>query len=161
MKVYKFIRKQSLPISIHQAWDFFSVAENLVRITPEYMRFRIVHRSGGPSAYAGQIIQYRLFAFPFLPVSWTTEITYVQKPNCFVDDQRSGPYALWHHQHHFKALADGVEMTDEVNYALPLGFLGRIANSLFVQRQLNAIFDYRFSMLREIFHTNQIILKTA
>jgi ligand-binding SRPBCC domain-containing protein len=161
MKVYTFMRKQSLPITIEQAWDFFSVPENLVRITPGYMRFRILHRTGGPSIYAGQIIKYRLFVFPLLPVSWTTEITHVQKPNDFVDEQRLGPYAFWHHQHHFKAVADGVEMTDQVTYALPLGFLGQIANWLFVQRQLNAIFDYRFSVLKEIFNKDQIILTTT
>ena len=161
MKVYTLTRKQFLPISIEQAWNFFSVPENLARITPEYMRFQILHVSGGPSIYAGQVIHYKLFALPLLPVSWMTEITHVQKPDYFIDEQRSGPYALWHHQHHFKAVAGGVEMTDEVNYALPLGILGRIAHWLFVQRQLNAIFDYRISRLRTIFTNNQIVLKTA
>lgn len=160
MKVYTMIRKQFLPITIEQAWNFFSIPENLVQITPEYMRFRILHVSEGQDLYAGQIIRYRLFALPLVPVSWTTEITHVKKPEYFVDEQRSGPYGLWHHQHHFKAVAGGVEMTDEVTYALPLGLLGRMANWLFVQRQLNVIFDYRFKVLKRIFST-QFILKTA
>lgn len=161
MKVYTFIRKQVLPISLEQAWEFFSSPANLARITPSYMRFTIQHISGGKEMYAGQIIRYRLFALPFIPVSWTTEITHVSKLSYFVDEQRFGPYAMWHHQHWFKEVSGGVEMTDEVNYAVPLGILGRIANLLFVQRQLNAIFDYRFTVLKEMFDRNSIVLKSA
>ena len=160
MKVYTLIRKQFLPVSPEQAWDFFSRPQNLAKITPEYMKFRILHMSGDNDMYAGQIISYRLFALPFLPVSWTTEITHVQKPFYFVDEQRFGPYALWHHQHRFREVPGGVEMTDEVNYAIPFGFIGRIANSIFVKRQLNTIFEHRFNVLKELF-TKEVILKSA
>lgn len=101
--------------------------------------------------YAGQIIKYKIKAPPGLWMDWMTEITHVSEPNYFVDEQRVGPYALWHHQHHLKEVEGGVEMTDEVNYALPMGILGRLAHSLFVKKQLQGIFKHRFNVLEEMF----------
>jgi ligand-binding SRPBCC domain-containing protein len=161
MKVYTLIRKQVLAVGIEQAWDFFSSPSNLRRITPDYMQFRILHISGGEKMYAGQIIRYKLFALPFLPIRWTTEITHVEKHLYFVDEQRFGPYSMWHHQHKFRLVPEGVEMIDEVNYALPLGFIGRIAHWLFVGRQVNAIFDYRYKVLEEMMSKESVILKLA
>lgn len=158
MKIYTLERKQTLNISLEEAWSFFSSPKNLKDITPSHMKFQIRYLSGGNKMYAGQIINYKLYPLPGIPVSWTTEITHVDEPNFFVDEQKAGPYALWHHQHFFKKVADGVEMTDIVNYSIPFGFIGRIANSLFVEKQVNAIFDYRFKVLNKIF--NQDIVKT-
>jgi len=151
MKIYTLIRSQRLPISITEAWDFFSSPRNLRKITPQHMEFHILSISGGNEMYPGQLIRYRVHIFPLIPAKWVTEITHVSKPHYFVDEQRFGPYAFWHHQHHFKAVDGGVEMTDEVNYGLPMGILGKIANRLFVQRKVNAIFDHRSKTLVEFF----------
>lgn len=153
MKVYQLRRTQFLPISIAEAWQFFSSPRNLARITPDYMRFHILGFSGGEKMYAGQIIRYKIFILPFVPIHWTTEISHVEEPSYFVDEQRFGPFSLWHHQHRFKEVPGGVEMIDEVNYAVPFGFLGRIVNSIFVQNEVNSIFDYRFRIL-EMFFSN-------
>ncbi len=115
------------------------------------MGFRIIYISGGDRTYAGQLIRYKVTILPLVTVNWVTEITHVQEPSYFVDEQRFGPYTLWHHQHWFKEVEDGVEMTDEVNYAVPLGFLGRLAHGTFVARKVNAIFDHRFRTLEEYF----------
>ena len=120
------------------------------------MGFKIVYMSGGAKMYPGQIIQYIVHGLPGIPMNWTTEITHVQEPHYFVDEQRFGPYALWHHQHRFVAVNGGVEMTDEVNYAIPMGVLGRLANWLFVERQVNAIFDYRYQVLEKYFKEKRI-----
>ena len=151
MKVYNLKRTQILPINLAQAWEFFSTPRNLSKITPEHMGFRILYSSGGSKMYGGQIIQYIVYGLPGIPMHWTTEITHVQEPNYFVDEQRFGPYSLWHHQHHFKEVADGVEMTDEVNYAIPLGIIGRLAQAIFVGRAANRIFDHRYKALEEYF----------
>jgi ligand-binding SRPBCC domain-containing protein len=152
MKVYHFKRTHFLPIRLEEAWMFFSSPENLSKITPTYMDFRILYNSDQRNEmYPGQIIKYRVKILPGIRVRWVTEITHVDKPNYFVDEQRFGPYALWHHQHHFREAAGGVEMTDEVNYAIPFGILGRLANRLFVTGQLNSIFDYRTLELDKIF----------
>jgi ligand-binding SRPBCC domain-containing protein len=161
MKVYTLIRKQVLQVNIGQAWDFFSSPKNLARITPDYMQFRVLHVSGGDKMYPGQIIRYKLFVLPFLPVTWTTEITHMESHLYFVDEQRFGPYSMWHHQHKFQQISGGVEMIDEVNYALPLGFIGRIAHWLFVRRQLNVIFDYRYKVLEEMMKKEGVIMKLA
>lgn len=154
MKVYTISRKQFLPIPLAEAWDFFSSAKNLAKITPKKMGFDIVYISGdGEKTYAGQIIRYKFQIIPGLKMNWVTEITHVNEPYYFVDEQRFGPYALWHHQHYFKEVPGGVEMTDEVNYAIPLGLLGRLANSIFVSREVNRIFDYRFKILEQYFKT--------
>ncbi|MBK9256282.1 MAG: SRPBCC family protein [Saprospiraceae bacterium] len=143
MKVYKLEKKQFLPIRLERAWDFFSSPVNLKKITPEYMGFEITSDLGDGKMYSGQIITYIVTPVLGIPMSWCTEITHVSDKEYFVDEQRFGPYSLWHHQHWFKEVDGGVEMTDIVHYALPLGFLGRIANSLFVKNKLQEIFDYR------------------
>ncbi|GCC51779.1 hypothetical protein SanaruYs_20080 [Chryseotalea sanaruensis] len=151
MKIYTIKRTQFLPISLQEAWDFFSTPNNLEKITPKHMGFNILYRSGGEKMYPGQLIRYKVYGLPFIPMHWVTEITHVQEPNYFVDEQRFGPYALWHHQHQFKEMTGGVEMVDEVNYGIPLGLLGRLANLMFVGRTVNAIFDHRYKVLEEYF----------
>lgn len=125
------------------------------------MGFQILYQSGEGKMYPGQLIRYRVKGIPFIPMHWVTEITHVQEPVYFVDEQRFGPYALWHHQHHFKEVNGGVEMTDEVNYAIPFGPIGRLANLLFVRREVNAIFNHRFKTLEHYFSLQQPIRKTA
>jgi ligand-binding SRPBCC domain-containing protein len=151
MKVYHFKRTQQLPITIDEAWNFFSSPLNLSKITPTSMAFNILHNSGKDKMNAGQIIHYTVQLFPGIKTRWTTEITHVSEGEYFIDEQRFGPYAFWHHQHRFKVIPMSVEMTDEVNYAIPFGLFGRLANWLFVERMLNRIFDYRFSVLSNYF----------
>jgi len=151
MKIFNLTRKQFLPISLSEAWNFFSTPHNLAKITPAHMGFKILYISGGEKTYAGQIIRYHVNVLPGIKVHWVTEITQVQELNYFIDEQRFGPYALWHHQHHFKEVPGGVEMTDEVNYAIPLGWLGQLAHVLFVGREVNRIFDHRYQTLELFF----------
>jgi ligand-binding SRPBCC domain-containing protein len=151
MKIYNLSRTQFLPISLREAWDFFSAPANLSKITPEHMKFKILYTSGGSKAYAGQIIRYKINVLPGIMVHWVTEITHVGELSYFVDEQRFGPYALWHHQHHFKEVPGGVEMRDELNYAIPWGILGRLANWVFVGAEVNRIFDHRYKVLEQYF----------
>ncbi len=116
------------------------------------MGFEILYISGGDKMYSGQLIRYFVRVLPWIKLHWVTEIKHVSEPTYFVDEQRFGPYALWHHQHHFKEVQGGVEMMDEVNYAIPFGFIGRIAAWLFVEREVNTIFDYRFTVLEAYFN---------
>ncbi|MBI3218664.1 MAG: SRPBCC family protein [Bacteroidetes bacterium] len=151
MKIYNLTRKQFLPIPLTEAWDFFSTPKNLAKITPEHMGFKILYISGGDKAYAGQLIRYKVSVLPGISVHWVTEITQVKEPFHFIDEQRFGPYALWHHQHHFKEVPGGVEMTDEVNYAIGWGPLGWLAHVLFVGREVNRIFEHRYAVLEQYF----------
>jgi ligand-binding SRPBCC domain-containing protein len=123
MKIYNLKSTQILPISLQEAWEFFLSPKNLSKITPEKMGFKILYMSGGDKAYAGQIIRYHVSILPGIKIHWVTEITQVKELVHFIDEQRFGPYALWHHQHHFKEVPEGVEMTDEVNYAIGYGFI--------------------------------------
>lgn len=152
MSVHTLKRVQRLPIPLEQAWDFFSSPGNLKEITPAYMGFEVTSDPDFlEKMYAGQVITYFVKPVLGIPLFWMTEITHVQHHQFFVDEQRVGPYSLWHHQHHFKAIPGGVEMTDLVHYQAPLGFLGDIANALFIKQQLKGIFDYRWNMLEERF----------
>ena len=155
MKIYHLKRTQFIPITLSEAWDFFSTPKNLAKITPEHMGFKILYMSGGEKAYAGQIIQYHVNVLPGIKVNWVTEIAHVQERYYFIDEQRVGPYSLWHHQHHFKEVKGGVEMTDEVNYALPFGWLGQVVHWIFVEREVNRIFDHRFNVLEKYFNDNR------
>jgi ligand-binding SRPBCC domain-containing protein len=150
-KVYSFKTVQKIPISLAAAWDFFSDPANLQAITPDNLGFRIISKHHGAKMYAGQLIEYKVSPVSGIPMYWMTEITHVEDKKYFVDEQRFGPYSLWHHQHHFKTVEGGVEMTDIVHYKLPLWFLGDAANSLFVKKQLKKIFAYRFRKVEELF----------
>jgi ligand-binding SRPBCC domain-containing protein len=151
MKIYTLQQAHFLPATLNEAWTFFSTPENLALITPEKMQFRIEYNSGTGQVYAGQLIRYTIEILPGIRSPWLTEITHVSEGRYFIDEQRIGPYALWHHQHHFKAVAGGVEMTDIVNYAIPFGIIGRLANRLFVEQQLNAIFEFRSQAVARYF----------
>jgi ligand-binding SRPBCC domain-containing protein len=150
-KVYSLKTVQTIPVSIATAWDFFSSPANLQNITPPEMGFNIISQHHGEKMYAGQIIEYKVKPVLGIPLYWMTEITHVKDQQYFVDEQRFGPYSLWHHQHHFKTVNGGVEMTDIIHYKLPFWWLGDVANSLFVGRQLKGIFDYRFKKVEELF----------
>lgn len=113
------------------------------------MRFQVLTPDLPGGIYAGQLIEYRLRPFPWMPVHWLTEITHVAEGRYFVDEQRRGPYSLWHHQHHFKEIKGGVEMTDLVHYRLPFGIFGRCAHALLVRRQLDELFRYRRQCIEE------------
>jgi ligand-binding SRPBCC domain-containing protein len=149
--LHHFQSSQKLPISLEKAWDFFSDPQNLKVITPPEMGF-VVHKDfDGRKTYSGQIINYTVRPIFGIPLNWTTEITHVNAPHFFVDEQRFGPYAFWHHKHHFSEIDGGVLMEDSVHYIVPLGIFGQIANALFIKRQLNQIFDFRTKKLRTIF----------
>ena len=150
MKIYRFKTSQKIPLSLKEAWDFLSDPKNLKTITPDYMGFKILE-GGGEKMYAGQIIKYTVTPILGFPVQWVTEITHMKNFEYFVDEQRYGPYSMWHHQHFLKKIKVGVEMTDIINYKLPFGFLGTIAQPIIVKRKLKAIFDYRSNKLIQLF----------
>lgn len=151
MKVYKKETVQHINASIEDCWDFFSSPRNLQKITPETMGF-VITDYDNKTMYPGQIIQYKVSPLLGLKLSWVTEITTVKENSYFIDEQRFGPYALWHHKHFFEVVENGVKMTDVVHYALPLGFIGRIMNSLIVKNKLKAIFEHRVLMVDKIFN---------
>lgn len=150
-KVYTIQTVQRIPISLETAWDFFSRPDNLKEITPSTLGFNIISQYHGDFMYPGQIIEYKVSPVLGIPLYWMTEITHVQHQQYFVDEQRFGPYAMWHHQHHFKQIEGGVEMTDIVHYKLPLWFLGDIANTIMVKSQLRNIFNYRYKAVEDRF----------
>jgi ligand-binding SRPBCC domain-containing protein len=150
MKLYQLKRTQALPVTMNNAWEFLSDPKNLKKITPPHMGFQILNGTPEPM-YAGQIIAYSINPFPFVKLTWVTEITHVSKPHYFVDEQRSGPYRFWHHQHHLTPIPNGTLMTDIVHLALPMGFLGRMMYNLVVRKELKQIFDFRQRKMEEIF----------
>lgn len=150
MKVYTLKRQQFLPISLQEAWDYFSSPANLPKITPENLGFEII-TDLPEKMYQGMIIQYFVKPLLNIRVRWITEITHVQEPYFFVDEQRCGPYKMWHHQHKFSKTEGGVIMEDEVNYVIPYDFLGRMINTLFVKSEVQSIFEFRNKKLKTIF----------
>jgi len=151
MKLYELTKVQQLPIGIKEAWKFFSSPRNLKAITPDHMGFEITNITHQEEMYEGQIIAYKVRPILNIPLRWVTEITHVKEPYYFVDEQRFGPYSFWHHQHIFEENDEGVLMKDIVNYGIPLGPLGRIANTVFVRKQLEGIFDYRLKAVEKLF----------
>ena len=150
MKIYQLKTVQSLPIGIEEAWEFFSNPNNLSVITPEWLNFKVTSKLPD-KMYPGLIISYKVHPVLGIPNTWVTEITHVKEPFYFVDEQRFGPYKFWHHQHHFKEIDNGVEMTDIVSYALPFDPLSRPVNSLLVEKKVKEIFKFREKKLEELF----------
>jgi ligand-binding SRPBCC domain-containing protein len=141
---------QFIPVPPEEAWDFFSDPRNLPRITPQWMSFELL--SDPPERmYPGLLIEYRVRPLWGIPLRWLTEITHVVEPFLFVDEQRFGPYRLWHHQHRFRAVAGGVEMEDDVHYLLRGGPFGRVAQRYLVRPRLEEIFRFRRAAVERIF----------
>jgi ligand-binding SRPBCC domain-containing protein len=138
--------KQFLQMSAEDAWKFFSNPANLSKITPKSMNFIITSSVPG-RIYPGLIITYEVSPVLSIPMSWVTEITQVNEPFYFVDDQRSGPYAIWHHEHHFEVVDGGVMMTDKLMYKIPFGVLGNILDRLFIHKKVLGIFEFRKKFL--------------
>jgi ligand-binding SRPBCC domain-containing protein len=141
MRAYTLQRELWVPNSLSAVFDFFSRAENLERITPPWMRFRILTplpitmKQGATIAYA--------LRFRGIPLRWLTEIERWNPPYEFIDTQARGPYKIWRHTHQFSEAAGGTLIVDIVEYALPFGLIGRLAHRLQVARDLSLIFDYR------------------
>lgn len=150
MRIYTFHRKQKLPITLDQAWEFLSNPRNLKTITPDYMSFDILSGAEKPM-FAGQIIQYIVTPILGIKTKWVTEITHVKELEYFVDEQRFGPYALWHHKHFIKEIDGGVEMEDIIDYKVPMGILGQMVQPFLVKPKLEEIFAYRQKKLIELF----------
>jgi ligand-binding SRPBCC domain-containing protein len=148
--IYTLEVKQKLPISSEEAWNFFTSPENLSKITPPHMGFQITSHNLS-KVYAGQIISYKVSLIPGIKTNWVTEITQVKESEYFIDEQRFGPYTMWHHEHLFKPDKEDVLMLDRISYKLPLGFLGGLAHAIFVKKQLKNIFSYRKEVLDKMF----------
>jgi ligand-binding SRPBCC domain-containing protein len=148
--IYQLKREQTLRCSIDQAWSFFSTPRNLDRLTPDSVGFKITHCTS-EIMHQGQMIAYKVKVAPLIWVRWLTEITSVDDHESFIDEQRLGPYKIWHHIHRFEAQGDEVLMTDEVTYVMPFGILGKVAHALFVKRKLQHIFDERQRLTDAIF----------
>ena len=131
-------------------WEFFSNPANLQKITPPAMNFHIL--SPLPEkVYSGLIIAYKVSPIPGFRAGWITEITHVDEGKMFVDEQRRGPYCMWHHEHHFHDTGKGIEVVDIVTYALPMGLLGRLVHPWLVKPRLQHIFAYREQQLALLF----------
>jgi ligand-binding SRPBCC domain-containing protein len=150
MKIYTKSSKQNLPISLQEAWEFLSNPKNLKTITPDYMGFVIESGADRPM-FPGQIIEYIVTPVMGIKTKWVTEITHVQELRYFVDEQRFGPYSLWHHKHFLKEIPGGVEMEDIIHYKIPMGFIGQLVHPILVKPKLDEIFNYRRKKLIDLF----------
>lgn len=147
--IYRIEETQIVPAALKKTWKFFSNPMNLREITPAALGFEV---QGTPpkSIYPGLLIEYRVRPFPGFPVTWLSEITHVREQQYFCDEQRTGPYKIWHHEHFFEEADHGTRMRDVVTYMLPFGIAGRLALPV-VRGKLRAIFDYRREAVVRIF----------
>ena len=148
--MYQIKRTQLVRTDLETCWKFFSDPSNLQKITPDYMGFKVLTEV--PSEmYEGLVISYTVSPLFGIPMNWVTEITHVRDLHYFVDEQRIGPYRMWHHEHHFKEVEGGVEMTDIVSYVLPFGLVGKAVHPFIVKNKLNEIFEHRFKAVEQLF----------
>ncbi len=152
MSTQHILRTQKIPAPLQQVWDFFSSPGNLAHITPPSLGFKVLSHFRDEKIYAGQIIEYTVRPLLGIPLYWMTEITHVTHLEYFADEQRVGPYKMWHHQHHFKEIPGGVEMTDIVHYRLPMGILSAPALPL-VRKKLEEIFAFRLARTASVLGT--------
>lgn len=150
MKLHTLVREQRLPIPREAAWEFFSTPSNLNELTPPDIGLDVIYQAG-ERLHEGQMIAYRIRVFPGARITWITEIKSVEEGKSFVDEQRFGPYKLWHHRHSFEEIPGGVLMRDLVHYGLGFGPLGDLAHGIFVRRKLESIFTFRRKTLENRF----------
>ena len=150
MKTYKLTGSLFLPISLNEGWNFFSNPNNLSKIMPQNMGFKVIDGATLP-LYQGQIIEYKVTPLPLFKTSWVSEISHINKPYFFVDTQLEGPYKLWHHKHFLKEVDGGIEVTDIVHYQVPYGIIGKLLHPLIIKPKLNKIFKYREQHITQLF----------
>lgn len=148
--INRLIREQVVPAPLNQVWKYFATPANLNNMTPQYMNFDIIH-GGGDRMYPGMMIEYCIQFMPVFKSRWLTEITYIQEESYFVDEQRLGPYRIWHHEHHFESLNGGTRILDLVTYELPFGLIGDMVHAIWVRSRLTSIFDFRRAQINFIF----------
>lgn len=151
MQVKKKEWQQFIPRSLDEVWRFFSRPENLNDVTPGDMSFQILSDIRNQPMYEGMIICYKISPFTGIKMNWVTEITHISERKFFVDEQRFGPYAMWHHEHHFEERDGGVLMRDVLHYKVPYGIVGTIADALFVDKKVEQIFAFRKKTIEELF----------
>lgn len=151
MAVYQLKKKQLVPAGIDEIWDFISSPANLSKITPEKMGFEITSGELPEKMYPGMIITYKVSPLMGIKMNWVTEITQVKEKQYFVDEQRVGPYSMWHHEHILEEQENGILMKDIITYRPPMGFLGALANRLFIRKQLDGIFSFRKEAMEKRF----------
>lgn len=152
MAVHTLTRTQFIPAPRERVWAFFSNPRNLARITPPGMGFSMEEKDLPDRVRQGLMITHRLRPLFGIPVTWLTEITLVEEGRRFIDEQRLGPFAVWHHEHEFQDAADGgTEMVDRVTYVLPFAVLGELAHPWLVGPELRRIFAHREKTVRELF----------
>ncbi len=149
--MHRFEAKQFIPTTLETAWDFISSPVNLKKITPPYMGFDIMNTPPSEKMYPGMIIVYRVSPLFGIPMQWVTEITHVVDLHYFVDEQRIGPYSLWHHEHFLLGVKGGVEMIDILHYKVPFGLFGRILNKLVIRKKIEEIFSFRYKAVEKLF----------
>lgn len=148
--MYQLKEEIIIPASMEEVWGFFATPKNLQKITPKELGF-VIKTHVPEEMYPGLIIAYTVKPLLGIPVEWVTEITQVHKHKYFVDEQRKGPYKMWHHEHHFEEVEGGIKVIDIVSYELPLAPLGNLVHPWLVKPKLNEIFSYRTQVIKENF----------
>ena len=149
---YQLHFSQTLNCSIDDAWSFITTPSNLKKVTPKAMSFRILSDNDQTKVYPGMIIIHEVVPLLGIKMKWMTEITQCMEKKRFVDEQRVGPYKMWHHQHIIEDHESHVIMKDIITYIPPFGIIGRIANKVFIKKKINSIFQYRREILDKLFN---------
>ncbi|HZW68706.1 MAG TPA: SRPBCC family protein [Pseudogracilibacillus sp.] len=150
MIIHPFQQRQSLPISLDEAWEFFSNPQNLPKLTPDWMHLTFKENIPNNMSVGMKMTQQVKPLFG-IPLTWVTEITQIEEKVYFVDEQRIGPYRFWHHEHRLHERPSGVEVIDSLHYALPFNLLGEIAHQLSVKKKVAEVFEYRYETLENLF----------
>lgn len=153
MSYFQFKSEQKLNASLDEVWNFISCPNNLKTITPDYMGFEVVTKGLSETMYPGMVIGYKVSPLAGIKLNWLTEITHVVEGSYFVDEQRVGPYSIWHHQHKIQPFEGGVLMTDIVTYKPPFGWFGILLNTLVIKNKLAEIFAFRTKKMEELFNS--------
>ena len=156
MAVYQLEKRQLIAADNTEVWNFISKPANLKYITPPSLGFEIINKNIPEKIYPGMIISYNVCPLFGIKMKWVTEISHVKENEYFVDEQRIGPYKMWHHQHKILPINSGILMTDVVTYKPPFGFLGALSNKIFIRKQLDEIFNFRESAIKKRFRDSKV-----
>jgi uncharacterized protein (TIGR01777 family) len=143
--VPRFTRRTEFPVPVETLFAWHERAGAFERLTPPWDPVTVAEHTGDGIRDGARVV----LNVPAGPVTtrWVVEHEGYVPNEQFRDVQRQGPFARWEHTHRFVSLgADRSALEDVVDYALPLGALGRLAGGAFARAKIRRAFDYRHAV---------------
>ena len=140
MATSNFKSELEVPVPVDQLFSWHENPGAFERLTPPFDPVTIKKRKGGID---GGEVHIQMNLGP-VPLTWVAKHHDYIKNKQFLDEQVSGPFASWEHQHLFEKIdSKSSKLIDEIDYKLPFGTLGNVFGGAFTRQKIDQMFAYR------------------